>query len=98
MPHTKSAKKNLRKSIKRRMHNRAVKRDLKLGIKDFDEALESGTPEQLGVAHKAIVKKLDKASARGIIHANTAARKKSQLAIIVNKKKAAPPPATPPQS
>ena len=95
MPHTRSAKKNLRKSVKRRMHNRNVKRDIKLGIKQFEDTLAGGTPEQLQTDFKTIIKRLDKAAARGVIHANTAARKKSQLAIMVNKKKAAPPPAAP---
>jgi small subunit ribosomal protein S20 len=79
MPHTRSAKKNLRKSEKRRLHNRAVKKDIKTQIKSFLAALE-GPNDQLKKAFDLTAKKLDKAAAKRIIHPNLAARKKSQLA------------------
>ena len=37
MPHTRSAKKQLRKAEKRRLHNRAVKRTIKTEIKKFTD-------------------------------------------------------------
>jgi len=98
MPHTKSAKKNLRKSDKRRRHNRVAKKDIKLQLKSFDEALE-GPLDKLREEFKKAAKRLDKAAARRIIHPNMAARKKSQLALQVNAKEVAaknptaPPPA-----
>jgi small subunit ribosomal protein S20 len=79
MPHTRSAKKNLRKSEKRRLHNRAVKKDIKTQIKSFQAALE-GSVDQLKKEFALAAKKLDKAAAKRIIHPNLAARKKSQLA------------------
>jgi len=79
MPHTRSAKKNLRKSEKRRLHNRAVKRTLKTHIKRFVAALD-GPIEKLREEYNLAAKKLDKAAARRIIHPNLAARKKSQMA------------------
>lgn len=89
MPHTKSAKKNLRKSEKRRLHNRTVKKTLRTHIKRFIAAL-TGPAEALQTEHALAVKKLDKAAARGIIHRNLAARKKAQMARMINAKKAQP--------
>jgi small subunit ribosomal protein S20 len=87
MPHTRSAKKNQRKSEKRRLHNRAVKRDLKTQIKRFTAA-EDGPVEELRKEYNLAAKKLDKAAAKRVIHPNTAARKKSQLARALHQKAA----------
>ena len=93
MPHTKSAKKNLRKSEKRRMHNRTVKKTLKTHVKRVLAAASEGTPEKLREEFRLAVRKLDKAAAKRIIHPNQAARRKSQLARVLNEKLASPPPA-----
>ncbi len=85
MPHTNSAKKNLRKSDKRRTHNRAVKRTLKTHMKRFFEALE-GPAEAVQAEYNLAAKKLDKAAARRVIHPNLAARKKSQMAHAIQAK------------
>jgi small subunit ribosomal protein S20 len=93
MPHTKSARKNLRKSEKRRLRNRAAKRTLKTHMKRFFDALE-GPAETLKTEYDLAAKKLDKAAARRIIHPNLAARKKSQMAQAMHKKaQANKPPA-----
>jgi small subunit ribosomal protein S20 len=88
MPHLKSAKKRLRQNAKRRDHNRAVKKVLKRQLK---AVLEASTDKQspldkLTAEARVAIKKLDKAAARGIIHRNTAARKKSQIARLLNAK------------
>ncbi|MFO0843994.1 MAG: 30S ribosomal protein S20 [Gemmataceae bacterium] len=87
MPHTKSAKKNLRKSEKRRLYNRAVKRTLRTHLKRFLAA----APEQMQAEYNQAAMRLDKAASRGVIHKNLAARKKSQMARLMLKKKAAKP-------
>ncbi len=96
MPHTRSAKKNLRKSEKRRVRNRAAKRTIKTHCKRVVAAAAEGTPEQLREEFIQAVRKLDKAAAKRIIHPNMAARKKAQLARLLNEKLAAaagtPPP------
>ena len=83
MPHTTSAKKHLRKSEKRRRSNKVVKKDIKLQLKSFTDALE-GPVENLQEEYNKAAKQLDKAAARRIIHPNMAARKKSQLASAIN--------------
>jgi small subunit ribosomal protein S20 len=88
MPHTRSAKKNLRKSEKRRLHNRTVIREVKKQIKAVLAAAAEGTLEQLHKEYNAAAMKLDRAAARNVIHRNLASRKKGQLARLVQKKKA----------
>ena len=90
MPHLKSAKKRLRQNAKRRDHNRATKKALKKQLKAVFEvgADKQGTVETLKKEALAAVKKLDKAAARRVIHRNTAARKKSQIARLINAKAA----------
>jgi small subunit ribosomal protein S20 len=93
MPHTRSAKKNLRKSEKRRLRNRAAKRTIKTHCKRVVAAAADATPEKLREEFILAVRKLDKAAAKRVIHPNLAARKKSQLARLLNQKLAATPPA-----
>ncbi len=95
MPHTKSAKKRLRQTIKQRLHNRAIKKVLRKQIKTLLETIETGTPEQVREEYNTTAKRLDKAAAKRVIHPNLAARKKSQLALHLNAKAAAPKPPTP---
>ena len=80
MPHTKSAKKSLRQDQKRRDRNRAVKKALKTELKKFHAAVTAGDADAVKTGFVAVVKKLDKAAARKVIHPNKAARAKSQLA------------------
>ena len=89
MPHTRSAKKNLRKTEKRRLRNKVAVRNIKTHLKRFESAL-AGPMEALQAEYNAAAQKLDKAAARRIIHPNMAARKKSQMALALYKKKAAP--------
>ena len=93
MPHTKSAKKSLRKTEKRRLRNRAAKKTIRTHIKRVDAAISEGNVETMKAELVLAVKKIDKAAAKRVIHPNMAARKKSQLARLVNAKAAAPKPA-----
>ena len=88
MPHTRSAKKNLRKSQKRRLRNRATKKAIKTQIKKVLAGGEAPV-EQLRQEFRLAVKKLDKAAAKGVVHRNLAARKKSQLAKLLHHKETA---------
>ena len=91
MPHTKSAKKNLRKGEKRRLRNRAAKRTIKTHCKRVVAAAAEETPDKLREEFLLAVRKLDKAAAKRIIHPNLAARKKSQLSRLLHGKKTAAP-------
>lgn len=86
MPHLKSAKKRMRQTLKRRDHNRAVKKALKRQLKSVFEVAgdKAAAADAVKKEVTAAVKKLDKAAAKRVIHPNTAARKKSQIARLVN--------------
>ena len=84
MPNTRSAKKNLRKSEKRRLSNQSVKSALKTYVRS---AKQSAGQENAEEKLRNAVKMLDKAAERGIIHKNQAARRKSRLAKAVDKAK-----------
>jgi small subunit ribosomal protein S20 len=93
MPHTKSAKKNMRKAEKRRIANKVAKKAIKKQLKTFAGAA-NGPIDELKKQYNLTAKRLDQAAAKKVIHPNLAARKKAQLAKLVNKKTAAPPPAS----
>jgi small subunit ribosomal protein S20 len=93
MPHTRSAAKYLRKTEKRRLRNRAVKKAIKTQIKKFMDVAKAGNVEELQKELVVTAKKLDKAAAKRAVHPNMAARKKGQLAKLVNAKANKPAPA-----
>jgi small subunit ribosomal protein S20 len=93
MPHTRSAKRHLRKSEKQRQQNRAIKKAIKTQIKHVLEVAKGTNADELRQEYNLAAKKLDKAAAKRIVHPNLAARKKSQLARLLNQKQKAPPKA-----
>ncbi|MDD5032909.1 MAG: 30S ribosomal protein S20 [Candidatus Pacebacteria bacterium] len=86
MPITKSAKKALRQSLKRKNANRKKKEALKGKIKDIKKLLSQDKKgEALNLLPEAY-KAIDKAVKTGVIKKNLAARKKSGLAKKVSSK------------
>ena len=83
MANSKSAKKRIRQSRKRRDHNRNQRSRLKTAIKNV-HAADSG--EDATEAFRQASALLDRFSRRNLLHPNKAARKKSQLAKIVQEK------------
>ena len=85
MAHSLSAQKRVRQNIKRRLRNRAHKSTVKTQIKRFTTLIKEGADSQTAEQElRATQKKIDKLAARGTIHKNTAARRKSQLAKQLN--------------
>ena len=60
------------------LQNKAANSQLKTEIKKANAALENNSADK-AVAVRVAVKKIDQAVAKGILHKNTAARKKSAL-------------------
>ena len=85
MPNIKSAKKRVKvietKTLKNKMFNTA----LKTAIKKYEAALVAGDKAVAIETYRATVKKLDQAVAKGLLHKNNAARKKSQFTAKLNK-------------
>jgi len=83
MPNKKSAKKELRKNVKRNAANKKVAGQLKTLIKaDLKkiQANDKSVKENLNQTIKAI----DKAAKKGVIKKNTASREKSKLMKKIN--------------
>ncbi len=85
MAHSLSAKKRIRQSEKRRGRNRWRKDRVKEAIRQFEETLSAGNKEQAAQQLRNVSRLLDKVSAKGTIHKNTASRKKARLARQLNK-------------
>ena len=85
MPNTSSAKKAARQNIKRRSANLARRTAVKTAVKKVLTALETNKDIE---AAKTLLKnaeaELARAKSKGLVHANTAARKVSRLAKRIN--------------
>ncbi len=81
----KSAEKRERQEAARRLRNRAAKSTMRTAIKKFEAAVAKGDKEAAAVALAESNKLLDAAAGKGIIHRNTADRKKSRIAHAFNK-------------
>lgn len=83
---SKSAMKRVKTSLTRKTRNISAKRDVKNAFKAAERAIAAKSSEAEGSIKKAF-SIIDKAVARGIIHKNKAARKKSRLLLKYNKAK-----------
>lgn len=83
MANTKSAIKRIRQNEKRRQRNRTVRSRLRTALKTA-RAAATTTGGDAGAAVLLAIRTLDKAVTKGVIHRNTAARKKSALARSLN--------------
>jgi small subunit ribosomal protein S20 len=88
MPTTKSAKKRLRQNITRRASNRGTRSLLKSQVRKVRDAVAAADVEAASDGLRFTAKKLDQAAARGVIHANAAARLKSRLSAAIKAAKA----------
>ncbi|NOY35559.1 MAG: 30S ribosomal protein S20 [bacterium] len=80
MPITKSAKKALRVSLKKKKFNLKRKEAMKDVVKKIKKLTKEGGNEEAVKMMPAAYKAIDKAAKRGVIKKNTANRKKSRLA------------------
>ena len=85
MANIKSAKKRDLVNQAKAMQNKAAKSALKTDIKKFEAAVAEGNRSEADVAYKVAVKAVDKAAAKGLLHKNNAANKKSSLTLKLNK-------------
>ena len=79
MANIKSQKKRNLTNAKRAERNRAVRSEINTRVKS---ALTAGSDDDAAV--RAALSRIDTAAAKGVIHPNTAARKKSRLMKKVN--------------
>ena len=85
MPNIKSAKKRVLVTESKSARNKAAKSALKTELKKFEAAVAGGNRSEADVAYKVAVKAVDKAAARGLLHRNNAANKKSKMTLKLSK-------------
>ena len=85
MANIKSAKKRVLTAEQNRQKNVAFKSTIKTAVKNVVELAQGKDKEALSKAVSKAYQLCDKAVVKGIMHKNTAARKKSRLTKAVNK-------------
>ena len=83
MANTRSAIKRIKQNEKRRQRGRAARSFIRSSVKTARAAVTAKSPESRASVAEAI-RTLDQAVTRGVMHRNTAARKKSALARQLN--------------
>ncbi|MDR0249561.1 MAG: 30S ribosomal protein S20 [Oscillospiraceae bacterium] len=78
-PNIKSAKKRVSVIAKKTQKNKMARSSLKTTVKKARLAADNGTADEALAAYADAQKALDKAVSRGLLHKNTAARRKSRL-------------------
>ena len=83
MPNIKSAKKRVKVIETKTLRNKAIKSNLKTTLKKANLAIEN-QDENCAEAVRLATKKIDQAAAKGILHKNTAAHRKSAMTLKLN--------------
>lgn len=88
MASTLSSKKRIRQNERRRARNRWRIRTLRTALKALEDKLVHGSYDEAIPVFRAACQSLDKTAGKGVIHKNTASRKKSRLSARMKAKKA----------
>ena len=84
MPNIKSAEKRVKTIEKKTLQNNMIKSEYKTAVRKFEAAVTEGNKEKAQELLKLATKKVDGACSKGVIKANTASRKKSNMAKKLN--------------
>jgi small subunit ribosomal protein S20 len=82
MANIKQQKKRVRIQSRQRLENLRYRSTIKTLTKRLEGAVADGDAERVTAEHRELVRTIDRATTRGALHANAAARKKSQAAKI----------------
>jgi small subunit ribosomal protein S20 len=85
VPNIKSAAKRVEVIRKRTLRNASIRSATRTAVKKFEVSLGKDDAAQTAANFKKALIALDKAVSKGVLHKNTAARKKSRLAKKFNK-------------
>jgi len=83
MANIKQQKKRVLIQERQRNENLRYRSTIKTLTKRLDAAVTDGDADGISAAHRELVRTIDRASSRGALHRNTAARKKSHAARLV---------------
>lgn len=84
MPNIQSAKKRLRRSVRQQQVNAPIKTRVRTSRRSFIESLEASDGEARTAAYSTYCSCLDKAAKSGVIHRNTAIRRKARAQARLN--------------
>ena len=79
MANIKSQKKRNRQTITRHAHNKSLRSELKTREKAVLDAVEAGDSAKAEEMLREAQRRIDMAESKGVLHANTAARRKARL-------------------
>ncbi len=97
MPSRKSVQKRVRVAEKSRLRNKSIHSQTKTYITKAEKLIFSGELEAAQGAVATVIRSLDKAAEKGIIHPNNAARRKSRLMKKLNEARILPSAETEPE-
>ena len=80
MPNIKQQKKRVRITARERLENLRYRSTVKTLTRRLEQAVAEGDEQAIAAEHGELVRWIDRASARGALHRNAAARKKAQAA------------------
>jgi len=86
MPNIRQQKKRVRIAAEERLENLRYVSSVKTLTRRLREAVANGDTDRIALEHRELVRRIDKAAARGALHRNAAARKKAQAARLVSGK------------
>jgi small subunit ribosomal protein S20 len=84
MPNIKQQKKRVRIATEERLENLRYASTVKTFTRRLRAAVSDGDDARIQADHRELVRWIDKAAARGALHRNAAARKKSQADKLVS--------------
>jgi small subunit ribosomal protein S20 len=79
MANTASAQKRIRQTVKRTARNQARKSRMRTFVKNVETAIAGGDKDAAAAALIAAQPEMQRAATKGVVHANTVARKLSRL-------------------
>jgi small subunit ribosomal protein S20 len=85
MPNIKQQKRRVRIAARQRLENLRYRSTIKTLMRRLSATVEGGNADTVASEHRQLVRWIDKAAARGALHRNAAARKKSQASRLVSK-------------
>jgi small subunit ribosomal protein S20 len=80
MPNIKQQEKRVRSAARERLQNLRYRSTIKTITRRLEAAAADGEADRVAAEHAALVKLIDRAAAKGALHKNAAARKKTQAA------------------
>lgn len=84
MANIKSAIKRAKLSEERRVRNAAIKSTVRTAVRKYREAVQAGDSTKAAAALSDAFSTIDKAATKGVLHKNTASRKKARLAKLLS--------------